>query len=49
LASYTRPEIDDAAARLKLLRLGDMTPVETPHSDAKTVATMKGPIQDELS
>ena len=49
LASYTRPEIDDAAARLKLLRLGDMTPVETPHSEAKTVATMKGPIQDELS
>ena len=48
LPSYTRPEIDAAAAGLELLRLGDIEPVQTPESDGLTVPTMKGPIQDEL-
>ena len=48
LPSYTTPEIDEAAANLTLLRLGDMKPVATKPSDAPTVQTMKGPIQDEI-
>ncbi len=30
LPSYTRPEIDAAASKLKLIRLGDVKPVKTP-------------------
>ena len=48
LPSYTTPEIDAAAAKLKLLRLGDVKAAKTPPPDAAVVPTMKGPIQDEF-
>jgi len=49
LPSYTTPEIDAAAAKLELLRLGTVIATETPPpTDAKAVPTMKGSIRDEL-